>query len=126
MKDISFFVTNKGKTFFGVDVCSSAKVVCGEDNSEYTAVKVGSVDAAKEKHVPVIAVNGTSVTVSVGSVTHPMESDHYIVWIALKTEKGFQVKYLQPGEKPEATFAITADDKVVAAYEYCNKHGIWS
>ncbi len=126
MKDLSFFITDKGTTFIGMDACPKAKLVCGSDNKEYTAVKVGSVDAAKEKHVPVIAVDGTTVTVSVGSVTHPMEEDHYIVWICLKTEKGFQVKTLKPHDKPEAKFSITADDKVIEAYEFCNKHGVWS
>lgn len=125
MKKLDFFITKSGKTFFGVDTCSKAKVICGTDGEEYTAVAVGSVDAAKEKHVPVISVSGDTVKVAVGSVSHPMEPDHYIAWIALQTKKGFQVKTLNPGEKPEATFALTRDDSVVCAYEFCNKHGVW-
>lgn len=123
--NLSFFTTDKAKTFIGMDTCDNAKVLCGADGKEYSAVKVGSVDAAKEKHVPVIEVNGNKVHVKVGSVAHPMDPDHYIVWICLKTEKGFQVKHLNPGEKPEATFAITSDDKVIEAYEFCDKHGVW-
>lgn len=125
MKDLSFFITDKGTTFVGIDACKDAKVVCGDDKKEYKSVVVGSVDAAKEKHVPVVEVNGTEVTVKVGSVEHPMQDVHYIVWVCLKTEKGFQFKMLTPADKPEAKFSITADDKVVEAYEYCNLHGIW-
>lgn len=123
--DLSFFTTDKAKTFIGIDTCKNAKVSCGVDNKSYEAVKVASVDAAKEKHVPVVEVNGSNVTVKVGSVAHPMDPDHYIAWICVKTEKGFQFKNLQPGEKPEANFVLTADDKFVAAYEFCNKHGVW-
>ena len=43
---------------------------CGEEMKELVA---NTTDAAKEKHVPVVEVNGNLVTVSVGSVTHPME-----------------------------------------------------
>ncbi|MEL3908086.1 MAG: desulfoferrodoxin family protein [Treponemataceae bacterium] len=125
MKDLSFFTTDKGKTFIGLDVCKDATITCCDGNKKYEAVKVGSVDAAKEKHVPVVSVEGTKVKVAVGSVAHPMQDEHWIVWVCLKTEKGLQVKELKPGEKPEVEFAITADDKVIEAYEFCNLHGVW-
>ena len=60
----------------------------------------------------------------VGSVDHPMADDHWIQWIYLQTEKGGQRKSLNPGEKPEAVFVLE-NDRPVAAYEYCNKHGLW-
>lgn len=82
-----------------------------------------TVDAAFEKHVPVIEQNGDIVTVKVGSVEHPSMPEHYIEWILLETEMGFQIHYLKPGNKPEATFKV--NEKVVAAYEYCNLHGLW-
>lgn len=82
-----------------------------------------TVDAAFEKHVPVIEVVGDIVTVKVGSVEHPMLDAHYIEFIVLVTEGGMQMKWLKPGMKPEATFKIT--DKPVAAFEYCNLHGLW-
>lgn len=85
----------------------------------------GAVDAAQEKHVPVVAVNGGKVTVTIGSVEHPMVEEHYIQWIALETKEGAQVKYLEPGAKPEAVFALSETDEAVAAYEYCNLHGLW-
>ena len=83
-----------------------------------------SVDAAKEKHVPVINVQGDTVTVSVGSVPHPMEDKHYIEWIQVIADGGrVYRKFLKPGEPPEAVFKI--DSGMVVAREYCNLHGLW-
>ena len=84
-----------------------------------------TTDAAGEKHVPVIAVNGQEVTVSVGEVAHPMMDAHYITFVALETDKGAIIRQLKPGEEPVAKFTIAADEKVIAAYEYCNLHGLW-
>ena len=97
-------------------------VCCGEKMEK---IVPNSVDASGEKHVPVVKVDGNLVTVSVGSVEHPMLEEHYIGWVALETEQGNQRKTLKPGEKPEVTFALVEGDKVVAAYEYCNLHGLW-
>ena len=82
-----------------------------------------TVDAAHEKHVPVITVNGDEVKVAVGSVEHPSLDAHYIEFIVLVTETGMQMKWLKPGMKPEAVFKVT--DKPVMAFEYCNLHGLW-
>ena len=82
-----------------------------------------TTDAAGEKHVPVISVVDDTVTVKVGSVEHPSLDAHYIEWIVLVTEGGFQMHYLKPGMKPEAVFKT--DEKVIAAYEHCNLHGLW-
>ena len=95
---------------------------CGEKMTELVP---GSVDAASEKHVPVISVEGNKVTVTVGEVAHPMAEEHFIEWIALETAEGNQRKELKPGQKPEAVFMMTESDKVVAAYAYCNLHGLW-
>ena len=95
---------------------------CGE---EMQPLVPNTADAAGEKHVPVIKVEGRTVTVTVGSVEHPMLDAHYIQWILLETRQGRQRKTLKPGEKPVATFALTPDDEAVAAYEYCNLHGLW-
>ena len=78
-----------------------------------------TTDAAGEKHFPVISVNGQEVTVTVGEVAH------YITFIALETDKGEIVRQLKPGSEPKAVFTIGADEKVIAAYEYCNLHGLW-
>lgn len=95
---------------------------CGEKMQE---IVPGSVDAATEKHVPVIKVDGTHVTVTVGSVEHPMTEDHLIEWVALETEQGNQRKELKAGQKPVVEFELCADDKVIDAYAYCNLHGLW-
>ena len=84
-----------------------------------------TTDAAGEKHVPVININGQEVTVTVGEVEHPMLDAHYITFIALETDKGAIIRELKPSQKPSAVFTIGADEKVIAAYEYCNLHGLW-
>lgn len=96
---------------------------CGEQMDEYLP---NTVDAATEKHVPVIEVDGSVVTVTVGSVEHPMEEDHFIQFIVLETEQGSQATQLSPGDKPQAKFELHAGDKPVCAFEYCNKHGLWT
>lgn len=85
----------------------------------------GTSDGATEKHVPVIKVDGQKVVVEVGSVEHPSLEEHYIEWIILETDKGYQKADLKPGQAPKAEFILTEGDKVVAAYEYCNLHGLW-
>lgn len=84
-----------------------------------------TVDAAKEKHVPVVTVEGNVVSVVVGDVIHPMTEAHYITLIALETNKGVKKVYLTPNDEPKATFALLDGEEVVAAYEYCNLHGLW-
>ena len=84
-----------------------------------------TVDAAKEKHIPVISREGQTVTVSVGSVPHPMIEAHYIGWVLLETENGTERRELKPGEEPEVQFFAEEDDRIVAAYAYCNLHGLW-
>ena len=84
-----------------------------------------TTDAAGEKHVPVIAVDGQTVTVTVGEVAHPMMDAHYIQFIILETKNGYQKKDLKPGQEPKAEFVLAAGDEAVAVYEYCNLHGLW-
>lgn len=86
-------------------------------------VIANTVEAAFEKHVPVIEHAGDSVTVKVGAVAHPMLEEHWIEWIVLETAGGYQKHDLKPGDAPEAHFAVT--EPVIAAYEYCNLHGLW-
>ena len=88
-----------------------------------TELIANTMDAANEKHVPVITVKGDEVTVEVGAVEHPSLPAHYIEWIVLVTETGFQIHYLKPGQTPRAVFRTT--EPVVAAYEYCSLHGLW-
>lgn len=95
---------------------------CGQKMTELVP---GTTDAAVEKHVPVIQADGSQVTVTVGSVEHPMIPEHFIEWIALETKEGVQIKHLTPGSKPQAAFALAQGDSVVSAYAYCNLHGLW-
>lgn len=84
-----------------------------------------TVDAAKEKHVPVIEKVECGFKVTVGSVAHPMEEKHYIEWIELVADGVAYRQFLNPGEKPEAFFCVT-DAKNVSVREFCNLHGVWS
>ena len=95
---------------------------CGQKMTELVP---GTTDAAVEKHVPVAKTEGGQVTVTVGVVEHPMLPEHFIEWIALETQQGCQLKYLKPGEKPQAVFALADGDQVAAVYAYCNLHGLW-
>lgn len=97
-------------------------VCCGEPMKELVP---GITDAAVEKHVPVVNVEGNVVKVEVGEVEHPMVEEHFIGWVAIETKKGVQRKYLKPGEKPAVEFVLAEDDELVATYEYCNLHGLW-
>ena len=97
-------------------------VCCGEKMSELVP---GTTDAAVEKHVPAVSIDGNVVTVKVGEVEHPMVDVHYIQWIVLKTNKGVQRKHLNPGEAPKAEFTLLEGEVVEEVYEYCNLHGLW-
>ena len=95
-------------------------VCCGQPMKLY---EENTVDAAKEKHVPVIEKIEGGFKVKVGSVTHPMEEKHYIEWIEVIVDGKAYRQFLKPGEIPEAVFNIEAE-KIIAR-EYCNLHGLW-
>lgn len=95
-------------------------VCCGQPMTllvEYT------VDASREKHVPVIEKTADGVRVKVGSIPHPMEDKHYIQWIEVIDGEVIYRRFLKPGQAPEASFGLKAGK--VAAREYCNLHGLW-
>lgn len=122
-KEQTFYICKHcGNLITMVETGGGQLVCCGEP---MTQLKANTVDAAKEKHVPVVSVSQNDVTVEVGSIAHPMLEEHHISWVYLLTELGGQIQYLTVGEKPVAKFSITTDDKVIAAYEYCNLHGLW-
>ena len=95
-------------------------VCCGEAMKLMTE---NTVDAAKEKHVPVIEQTADGIKVKVGSTAHPMEEKHYIEWIEIIADGKAYRQFLNPGEAPEAVFPIQAAQ--VTAREYCNIHGLW-
>lgn len=97
-------------------------VCCGQPMELMTAK---SEDAGLEKHVPVIEVDDNTVTVTVGSVLHPMEEAHYITKIFLVVNNKVQRVNLKPGEEPKATFNLPEGTTSFEVYEYCNLHGLW-
>ena len=112
------------------DVCGNIVEILHEGKGELVCCKQpmklfveNTVDAAKEKHVPVVEKTAGGVTVKVGSVAHPMEEKHYIEWIEIISDGKAYRQFLKPGEVPVATFDIGAEQ--ITAREYCNLHGLW-
>lgn len=95
---------------------------CGEDME---LLRPDDESASIEKHIPVIEHVGNKVVVSVGKQIHPMTRDHYIEWIVVQWKDGFQVHYLTPGEAPVFETCVCSGITPVAAYAYCNIHGLW-
>lgn len=95
-------------------------VCCGQPMKRFVE---NTVDAAKEKHVPVVERIEGGVKVKVGDVAHPMEEKHYIEWVEIIADGKAYRQFLNPGEAPEATFNVEAGQ--ITAREYCNLHGLW-
>lgn len=122
MKETKFFLCNHcGNLITFINDSGVPLVCCGE---EMTQLIPNTVDAAVEKHIPVVTLEGNTVSVTVGSVEHPMTEAHLIQWIYLRTDKGFQIKYLTPNEKPNVVFSVH-DEKPIEVYAHCNLHGLW-
>ena len=97
--------------------CNESGIKCCDETME--RLVPNSVDAAIEKHVPTVEINGNKIKVT---INHVMEEEHYIEWIAIVTDSKTCMKYLKPGESAEVEFKYVPDSKV---YSYCNKHGLW-
>ena len=95
-------------------------VCCGAD---MTLLVENTVDASKEKHVPVIEKTADGIKVKVGSIPHPMEDKHFIMWIELLVDGKVYRQFLKPGNAPEAVFNVKGEK--FTAREYCNLHGLW-
>ncbi len=93
---------------------------CGQP---MTACSENTTDASQEKHVPVVARAQGEVTISVGTIPHPMEADHRIEWIEMIEGERLLRHYLEPGKAPMATFPCPRDP--IHARAYCNLHGLW-
>ena len=112
------------------DLCGNiVEVLVGNDGTltccdqAMTLLSENTVDAAKEKHVPVIEKIDGGVKVKVGEVAHPMEDKHFIQWIEIIADGKIYRQFLNPGDAPEAVFLVDADQ--ATAREYCNLHGLW-
>ncbi len=104
-------------------VSGEGDLVCCDEVMELQ--EENTVDAALEKHVPVVEIDGKNVKVKVGSVEHPMVESHYIQWIELLDKDGIVAfKELKPGDKPVAEFCVEKTEGIYAR-EYCNLHGLW-
>lgn len=124
IKDQKFFICKHCGNLAGLINNAGVKIICC--GAEMTELVPNTTDAAKEKHIPVVSVNNNTVTVSVGSVLHPMLKEHYIDWIYLQTDNGGQRKNLAAGHAPTAVFELVKGEKAVKAFCYCNLHGLWS
>lgn len=98
----------------------AGKLVCC--NEPMKLYEENTIDAAKEKHVPVKEVSGDVVKVKVGDVAHPMEEKHYIEWVEVISGEKAYMQFLNPGDSPEAEFTVGGNVTVRA---YCNLHGLW-
>ena len=122
MSNTKFYICEKcGNLVEKIDDSGVPMVCCGQ---KMTKLELGVVEASHEKHIPVVTVEDNIVTVTIGSVEHPMVEEHHIVWVYLQTDRGGQRKNLEVGGAPAVTFAL-ADEKPVAVYAYCNLHGLW-
>ncbi|MEM1484761.1 desulfoferrodoxin family protein [Oscillospiraceae bacterium PP1C4] len=118
-----FFICKHCGNLIGMIFSSGAKIVCcGDEMQELVA---NTSDASQEKHVPVVVVKGDTVTVTIGSVEHPMTEEHHIEWIYLQTCCGGHRKSLKVGAAPETCFKLCENETAIAAFAYCNLHGLW-
>lgn len=117
-----FVCENCGNIVEFVNESGVPVMCCGRKMTELVP---GTSDGAQEKHVPVVTISGDKVPVEIGAVEHPMVEEHYIQWIAIETTRGSQRVKLSPADKPRAEFCLAAGEEFVAAYEYCNIHGLW-
>lgn len=92
---------------------------CGK---EMELMEANSADAATEKHVPVYKRVEDEIAVKVGEVEHPMEKDHYIMWIAQVSDNQTTRIRLYPEQSTEVRFKYIPGSIL---YAYCNKHGLW-
>lgn len=97
-------------------------VCCGEPMVELVA---DSQDAALEKHVPAVEIDGNRIHVNIGSVDHPMIPEHYIQFICLLKDNGYEIHPMKPDEAPCTDFYLGEGEKGITVYEYCNLHGLW-
>lgn len=134
-------IVSKDLKFFKCGICgniaeliedSGVRMVCCDQNM--TLLVANTVEASIEKHIPAITKMDTcvcgsgdcasSIKVQIGSVIHPMTADHHILFVVLETENGAKRRMLDVGAEPIVTFCC-CDDKAIAAYAYCNLHGLW-
>ena len=96
-------------------------VCCGAPMSLLNA---NTVDASREKHVPVPEASAHGILVKVGSDPHPMIPEHFIEWIEIIDGSRIERCHLKPGADPQAVFECSSQPDVVCR-AFCNIHGLW-
>ncbi len=123
MCESKFFICERCGNIVGlINNGGGTLVCCGQ---KMTRIEAGVVEASREKHIPTFEISGNKLSVTVGSVLHPMSEEHSIQWIYVETTKGGQRKCLSPGDAPVAEFLLAEGESAVAVYAYCNLHGLW-
>ena len=108
-----------------IEMISDSGVTPNCCNNEMIELIANTTEAATEKHIPVIEINGDIATITIGEILHPMTEEHFIPWIYLETNKGIRRKNLKPNDEPKCEFKLSNDEKVISAYAYCNLHSLW-
>lgn len=122
MKEVKFYVCETcGNLVAMINESGVPMMCCGKKMS---LIEAGTVEASKEKHIPVATVEEGAVNVNVGAVDHPMTEEHLIEWVYVQTNKGGQLKKLNAGEAPNLTFVFD-NETPLSVYAYCNLHGLW-
>ncbi len=111
-----------GELIAVIEGSSETLTCCGQLMKE---IKPKVNDFANEKHLPVVERKKDVVTVFIGSIDHPMESNHYIEWVLLQTNKGIKLNKLCSDDKPMTKFILCPGERVIRVYAYCNIHGLW-
>ena len=122
MKELFFICKHCGNIIAMIKNSGVSIQCCGEDMQE---IIPGTTEASEEKHIPVYKTEGDTVIVSVGSAQHPMAPEHYIEWVCVESDDGFQYKRLSPNTPPKANFSLSKGDSVKAVYAFCNQHSLW-
>ena len=122
MKQKFYLCKHCGNIIAMVRDCGVDVFCCGE---KMQIIAPGITEASGEKHIPVYEVAGDKVTVTVGSVEHPMTAEHYIEWVCLETKQGVQYKKLESNTRPQACFSLCNGDQVEEVYAFCNLHSLW-
>ena len=118
-----FLISDDNQDIVEVLASNGCEISC--DNKPMKELVANSTNAAEEKHIPLVTVNGNIVKVDVGSVRHPMEEAHSIVWVNIVTTQGTQRKYLKTNTDPVIEFALCPDEQLQEVSAYCNLHGLW-
>jgi len=126
------FTTKKEMQFYKCEICGNVIIKLHDSgiiphccSRIMTKLIPDNLDGSLEKHIPVWKLSGNNIEIRIGEKEHPMETDHYIEWIFLKTNIGFHSKFLSSNCNPEACFKLCPGERPEYIYCYCNLHGIW-